>query len=438
MNIEKYLDEIKSIQSGFLEFIENDENVETNFQNLFLLLEDKKIRGNKHALRLFLHHVASVCANHHRGKDFFDKIMRVIQIFKSEISKYYLNSEIFSIFKRYKRILLFLIEEKMLIFDEYVAKKITNEKYVKNKYPQYFAPEISAFKDKNWFPKHDNDDNENGWVEDISRSMPDRFHEFRKIGENESYICGLIRDDNAKDFVAWTNQKNFPLRSRIELSIYETNSFLLKKLNESDSESGVTLMEYAAFFGSMQIIKYLQKKGVEIAPSLWLYAIHSQNAELIHFLENCHVEPAEEKSYNGCFWESIKCNHNGIADYFFNNYIQNGDQISSETFIQSLKYYNFGLLQKEHVNESSFCCLCAHDYYLFIDDLLKNKGININNKIILILIVRYNSQSYLSIRFTIISFNEIQNHIFQYNSKLHLLIQFKIISFNEIQNHIFQ
>ena len=63
MDIEKYLDKMRSIQSNFLEFIENDENVEEEFQNLILILKDKKIRDNKHDLNLFLHHVASVGAN---------------------------------------------------------------------------------------------------------------------------------------------------------------------------------------------------------------------------------------------------------------------------------------------------------------------------------------------------------------------------------------
>ncbi|KAK8840827.1 hypothetical protein M9Y10_027653 [Tritrichomonas musculus] len=422
MNIEEYFDKIKSIQSEFLEFIENDENVEGNFQNLFLILEDKKIRYNKHDLRLFLHHVASISANHRRGKNFFAKIERVIQIFKSEIRKYYLNSEIFSIFKRDKRILLFLIEEKILIFDEYVARKMINEKYVKKKYPQYFAPEISAFKDQHWFPRH-GDDSKNEWIDEINKKLPDRFHELRKIGENERYICELIRNDNVIDFVTWVCRSNFPLESQIELSIYETNSFLLKDQKQSgrnnNSESSITLMEYAAFFGSTKIIKYLQMEGVEMTPSLCLYSIHSQNVRLIHFLEDCQVEQketaggAEEESYKVLFWESIKCNHNRIADYFLNNYIQNGDQISNEIFIRSLKYYNFEFLQKEPVNESSFCRLCAHDYYLYVDDLLKNKGININSKII-------------------------RNHIFQYYLKSYLLMKLKIISFNYIQNHIFQ
>lgn len=126
-------------------------------------------------------------------------------------------------------------------------------------------------------------------------------------------------------------------------------------------------------------------EGKEINPSLWIYAIHSQNAELIHFLEDCHVEPTtyKEKSYNGCLSESIKCNHNSIADYFLDNFIRNDDQISNVTFIQSLKYYNFVYIQKEHVNVSLFYQFCKYDYYLLVADLLTNKDININNRIIL-------------------------------------------------------
>ncbi|KAK8888352.1 hypothetical protein M9Y10_039420 [Tritrichomonas musculus] len=352
MNIDKYLDDMRSLQSEFLKFIDDDENFEEKFQNLLLLFEDKKIRENKNDLRLFLHHIASVCANHHRNKNFFSKIERVIKLFKDEIKKFYINSEIFSIFRKDKRILLFLVEEKILIFDEYVAKKITESKYAEKKYPQYFAPELKPF-----------------------IKLPSKFYEMRKIGENERYISELIRNDNAKEFIAFVNQNNIPLKSPIKPSIYETNSFLIKK---QYSDSDITMIEYAAFFGSIQIIKYLHTKGVEMNSSLWLYAIHSQNAHLIHFLEDCNVEPRAEL----CFMKSIKCNHIGIADYFLNNYLQNSDQKPNDTFIQSLKYYNFEFIQKEHVNQSSFCYLCSYDYYLFVGNLLATKYIDINIKTI--------------------------------------------------------
>ena len=208
--------------------------------------------------------------------------------------------------------------------------------------------------------------------------------------------------------------------AKINSSIYETNSFLIKNQIESEDNNGVSLIEYAAFFGSIQIIKYLQLQGVELTSSLWIYAIHSQNAELIHFVEDCHVEPKStvyknkkyvvEISYNGCLNESIKCNHNAIADYFLNNYQQNSDEISNDNFIHCLKYYNFAYMHEEDVNESSFCQICKYDHYLFAYNFLINRDIN---TIIIQNCIKYNSTSYLSIIFEIILFNEIQNQIFQ-------------------------
>ncbi|KAK8841567.1 hypothetical protein M9Y10_027191 [Tritrichomonas musculus] len=380
MNIDKYLDEMKCIQLQFLEFIEDDENVEENFQNLCFKLENNKIRDNKHQFRLFLHHIASICVNHHRGQNFFGKVERVLQLFKDDIQKFYTNSEIFNIFEGDKRILLFLIEEKMMIFDEYIAKTIINEKYIEKKYPQYFTPEIKTFMNERWFPKYDPNKWLSKWVEDIKEDLPRNFHELRKIGENESYICQLIRNDNIKDFIVNVNQNNISIKAQIEQSIYETNSFLIKKLNESSNKNGVTLIDYAAFFGSIQIIKYLQTQKTEITQSLWLYAIHSQNAELIHFLEDCDVEPSV--SYEECFKESIKCNHNDIADYILSNYLQDDDQMPIGTFSKSLKYYNFGFIQKGLINGPSFCLLCKYDYYLLVEDLLTNRIIKINKAII--------------------------------------------------------
>lgn len=42
MNIDKYLEEMTSIQSEFLKFIENDENDKESFYHLCLILEEKK------------------------------------------------------------------------------------------------------------------------------------------------------------------------------------------------------------------------------------------------------------------------------------------------------------------------------------------------------------------------------------------------------------
>ena len=51
----------------------------------------------------------------------------------------------------------------------------------------------------------------------------------------------------------------------------------------------ITMIEYASFFESVQIIRYLVINKVNLNLSLWIYGIHSNNPELIHFLEENEI-----------------------------------------------------------------------------------------------------------------------------------------------------
>ena len=64
---------------------------------------------------------------------------------------------------------------------------------------------------------------------------------------------------------------------------------------------------------------------IELKPSLWLYAIHSRNAELIHLLETYQVSPLVD-NFERCLSESIKYHRNEIADYNENS-TSNNDKI---------------------------------------------------------------------------------------------------------------
>ena len=70
------------------------------------------------------------------------------------------------------------------------------------------------------------------------------------------------------------------------------------------------LIEYASFFGSIQIIQYLRYSNVQLMRSMWLYVIHSNNVELVHFLEENEIKPEEKrqmKKYKwGILWVEIK------------------------------------------------------------------------------------------------------------------------------------
>ena len=377
MSSQEYLDMMKDIQKNILYFLEEEVNSEENL----LILEDKfnnlKISDSKYGILPLLHLISKIVNNYHRFPNFFSKIDKILQVFKKDIKKYFSNSEIFNIFKNNKRILLFLIEQRIIIFDECIVKKITQtNKYKKAKYPQYFQPEIQPFINEKWFPK------ENGLVEEIKKELPESFYEKRKEGENDSQISKLIRKDMITEFIIYITRNNVSINAKIQPSIYETNSFLLKKekkLERDGKYGGLALIEYAAFFGSIQIFNYLRLEGVELPSSLWLLAIHGQNSEIIHFLEDNHVE-LEDESYKQVFYESIKCHHNDIANYFINNFLQNDEENSQDIFNQSLKYYNFAFLKNDIISETSFCNFCKYDYCAFVDDLLKDIVIDINKK----------------------------------------------------------
>lgn len=131
---------------------------------------------------------------------------------------------------------------------------------------------------------------------DLSKIDMKNFENNRKLGEDNSYICQLIRYDSIDEFISFTNQNNLSLSSKIQSSIFETNSLLMQK-------------EYAAFYGSVKIFQYLQSNHIELTPSLWFYSIHGQKLDLIFNLEENNVIP-ETASYAKFFEESIKYHHN--------------------------------------------------------------------------------------------------------------------------------
>lgn len=167
---------------------------------------------------------------------------------------------------------------------------------------------MKLFKGENWNPYvfrqyDDNDnDNEEDLIDDDDK-IPENFYEERKTGENGSFIAKLIQKDSVEDFISHVNRTNLSLKSKIKLSIYETNSFLLKlnkkrfcEFNDNLLNDDTSLIEYAVFYGSIQIFNYLRLSGVELTPSLWLYAIHGCNGEIIHILEENQIKPKNEKS----------------------------------------------------------------------------------------------------------------------------------------------
>lgn len=357
MDIFIYIDKMKIIQSTLLEYIECDCYNEENFQNLIQILKDYKVTTIRHELKLILHLLLKISNNHYRPDDFFNKIEKILLFLQNEIQKNFSNTEIFDIFKSNKRILLFLIEQKIVTVNKSICETLIKDKYKRENYLFYFYPEIKDFLDSNI-------------VEEMKFDLPSNFEEKRKLGENEEYVWQLIQNDFIDEFKRYSKLTNLPLTSTIKPSIFETNSFLIDKTP--------TLIDISAFFGSIHIFKHLFSSGVDLSPSLWIFAIHGQSHEIINLLEENEIMP-ENDSYSACFEESVKCHHNYIASYLLTKYLNNNsDEKFDDSFRKSLKFYNFSFILNRSIKQSAFYELCRYGYFHLVDILMNLKVFDIN------------------------------------------------------------
>ena len=357
----EYLEALGNIQQNFLNFILSQENKEEDSLNLTKLLDNPNVKKDSSKLREVLHLISKVSENHFKNHDFMQKIESIILIFKEQINQIFTNKEVWTIFRKNKRILLFLLNNKIITVDSSIANKIAHEA---DHYQCYFYPEIKPFIKEELRAS----------IESKINSI-NNFEEKRKEGENDSYICQLIRNDSIDEFVIHVNQTNLPLSTQISQSIFETNSFLINK--------EPTLIEYSAFFGSIQIFKYLQINNNKLlTPSLWLYSIHGMNHEIISILEENHIKP-KVQSFKDCLFESIKCHHNEISNYFLDqNSELHSNEIEFQMFLNALKYHNYAYFPKKINDTKLFYFWCKYDYLYFVELLLKENKIDLNLKTI--------------------------------------------------------
>ena len=261
MDVQIYLSKMQQIYNSFIEFLDNDDSVEESNQNLKQLFIDHNIFKDKHEFKTIMHCISKISNYYFRRPNFFPKIEQVILILKPKMIEFFSNYEIYEIFKRNKRILLFLIKEKIVKIDESIYSSLTNKKNQKYDYFYYLYPEIKKIKDEKTDSNEQNDDKNknkdelinNNEEEEISsnfeneeedekekfvkkllKESPEKFYKKRNEGENDDYICELIRNDSIEDFIIFVNKNDYSLKSQIKPSIFETNPDLFGEKNNVD------------------------------------------------------------------------------------------------------------------------------------------------------------------------------------------------------------
>lgn len=164
-----------------LSFIEAEDESYECYEDLSNFIKKQNFTKDNQLLRSFIDILINIINNHHRNPDFFDKITQILQLLAKNIQEQFSNKEIFNMFSDNKRVLLILIENKIILFDRNIINIITNNKDTFGyRYCYYFPKEIDQFlsSEMKSFIK--------------MRLQGQNFEEKRLNAENETYICSLI------------------------------------------------------------------------------------------------------------------------------------------------------------------------------------------------------------------------------------------------------
>ena len=86
---------------------------------------------------------------------------------------------------------------------------------------------------------------------------------------------------------------------------------------------------------SIQIIKYLLTKGLNLSSNTWFYAVHGRNYEIIHLLESKNIT-FDESALNS----AIEYHRNEIVEYIQNSV---GIEFNNSSFLTSISFYNIDI-----------------------------------------------------------------------------------------------
>ncbi|KAH0793109.1 cask-interacting protein (caskin) 1,2 [Histomonas meleagridis] len=121
-------------------------------------------------------------------------------------------------------------------------------------------------------------------------------------GINPSELSKIIRNDDIGKLQVMSGQQNFDIDQEIAPSLYEKNSYVNKE--------GISLINYAAYFGSPKCFKYLMDKGAKLINTS-KYASAGGNLEIIKLCEQRRL------LFKSSYKASIRFHRNEVFQYLY-------------------------------------------------------------------------------------------------------------------------
>lgn len=95
MDFDKRIEIMKDFQSILIDYIDNEDHSEDNYQNISKIFTSPNILENKLELKPFLNLIQKISQNHRRSPKFFTKLFKVLSLLSNSLKQNYSNYEIF-------------------------------------------------------------------------------------------------------------------------------------------------------------------------------------------------------------------------------------------------------------------------------------------------------------------------------------------------------
>ena len=230
MEIEAFIKKMKDIYLSLIDYIDEIDDLDVKFEILLEILENNAIKEKKEEIRLLFQLISNIADNHHQTSDFFYKLEKIFQYLIKDNHLSFFN--FISNYTNYNRQILSLLLEKEFIKPDksFLKKYLQNQPNELNLNKINLLPLFYYLYHK--MKKFLEEEKQKQIEDEILKKCDVDLSTFEKKcqnGQNDSYICSLIRSDSVEEFVAYVNRTNLSLTSKIKPSIYETNSFLINK-----------------------------------------------------------------------------------------------------------------------------------------------------------------------------------------------------------------
>ena len=331
---------------------------ESNLQEIYESIASMNVENDKLVQFMLLSRISTASFTKFKKIEIISKIL---EHYCNIISKTFSSDELMSIFKN--RTIIYILLKNNLI-DISAIYEVGSINFFK-----FFCKEIYESK-----VYHENDEKD---LQRLVQNLDDNHDIYCRKGVSINPFAKIIREDDIDTFQEYVSQNNIRINGSINTGVYESCNLFAAETHE------VTIIDYAAYYGSINIFKFLIMNGARVTNSTKISAIVGGNLEIIHILEQ------ENSAFNQfCLTIAIIYNQNDIFDYLISNH---GLEIAGDSLKQCIKFSNFSifniifqdLMKKHDINTIKRGLMegCKRGALAFVENILNNlPEININEE----------------------------------------------------------